>query len=451
VRRWLLASILALNLAGCAFSWEALSATILVHEPDAEGRVFVDVVGTINDEDFKAFKDKTDQIYPVGPGQPKREVIATLMSYGGSISSALQIGDHIRKRGMSTLVPANRTCTSACALIWLAGKPRTVGDTPQIGFHAAYDPTTRRETGHGNAVVGAYLRDLGMGYKAIVFITRKGPTSLEWLTPDLANEMGVSLAMLQPPRALPVAPQPKVQHAPNLSPPLQIIAAWEAWSKLAKSLAPFARWVLGSTEEQWKQIFAQDGKTYRAPVLVLYRGVTHAECGGFAQSAMGPFYCPSDQKVYLDTAFCDFGSKSCEYAQAYVIAHEVGHQVQNLLGILPKAQQAQRAASGAAASHIRVQVELQADCLAGLWAKQENQYRLSQGKPPFIEPGDVEAALRTAAAIGNVALQRKTQGKGYVVPDPLTHGSSEQRQRWFNVGFHSGNLGSCNTFAAAQL
>ena len=203
---------------------EALSATITVHEPDGEGRVFVDVVGTINDEDFKTFKEKTDQIYPIGAGHPKKQVIVTLMSYGGSINPALQIGDLIRKRGMSTFVPGGRTCTSACALIWLAGAPRTVGDTPQIGFHAVYDPTTRQETGAGNAVVGAYLRDLGVGYKAIVFMTRKGPTSVEWLTPDLAKELGVAWAMLQPPRAIPIPSQPKLQ--PSLQPPAQIIAAW---------------------------------------------------------------------------------------------------------------------------------------------------------------------------------------------------------------------------------
>ena len=212
---------------------EALSATITVHEPDGEGRVFVDVVGTINDEDFKTFKEKTDQIYPIGAGYPKKQVIVTLMSYGGSINPALQIGDLIRKRGISTFVPGDRTCTSACALIWLAGVPRTVGDTPQIGFHAIYDPTTRQATGAGNAVVGAYLRDLGFGYKAIVFMTRKGPTSVEWLTPDLAKELGVAWAMLQPPRAIPIPPQPKLQ--PRLQPPPQVIAAW---SKSARSLAP---------------------------------------------------------------------------------------------------------------------------------------------------------------------------------------------------------------------
>ncbi len=222
----------------------------------------------------------------------------------------------------------------------------------------------------------------------------------------------------------------------------------------------FVSKVLGSTELQWKQIFAKDGRIYRPPVLVLYLGATHASCGGEAQSAMGPFYCPADQKVYLDTSFfdqiatrfrgCDVGSKTCQFSQAYVIAHEVGHHVQNLLGILPKAQQAQRAAdSKAAANHIQMQVELQADCLAGVWANLENETLKSEGKPPFIEPGDVEAALRTAAAIGDDTLQRRA--RGYAVPDSFTHGSSEQRQRWFNTGFRSGSVASCNTFAAAQL
>jgi predicted metalloprotease len=218
--------------------------------------------------------------------------------------------------------------------------------------------------------------------------------------------------------------------------------------------------VLHSTDVQWKNVFAKDGKTYRAPVLVLYNRVTRAACGGQAQSAMGPFYCPADQKVYLDTSFfdeiakrfrgCDVGSKSCQFAQAYVIAHEVGHHVQNLLNILPKAQQAQRAAdSKAEANQIQVRVELQADCLAGVWARLENDDLQRQGKPPFLEPGDVEAAMRTAAAIGDDTLQRKAQG--YVVPDSFTHGSSEQRQRWFMTGFRSGAIGACNTFAAAQL
>ena len=226
VKMALIGATTALVAATIIVPTEALSATITVHEPDGEGRVFVDVVGTINDEDFKTFKEKTDQIYPIGAGYPKKQVIVTLVSYGGSINPALQIGDLIRKRGLSTFVPGDRTCTSACALIWLAGVPRTVGDTPQIGFHAIYDPTTRQPTGAGNAVAGAYLRDLGVGYKAIAFMTRKGPTSVEWLTPDLTKELGVAWAKLQPPRAIPIPSQLKLQ--PSLQAPAQIIAAWRS-------------------------------------------------------------------------------------------------------------------------------------------------------------------------------------------------------------------------------
>jgi len=216
----------------------------------------------------------------------------------------------------------------------------------------------------------------------------------------------------------------------------------------------FVSKVLGSTEVQWRNIFSKDGKTYRAPTLVLYRGSTRAQCGGVAQSAMGPFYCPVDQKIYLDTSFfdqiasrfrgCDVGSKSCQFAQAYVVAHEVGHHVQNLLGILPRAQQLQRTAGNQAeANQIQVRVELQADCLAGVWAHfSDEQWKL-------LQPGDVEAAMRTAAAIGDDTLQRRSQG--YVVPDSFTHGSAEQRQRWFMTGLKSGSLAACNTFTAAQI
>jgi predicted metalloprotease len=220
----------------------------------------------------------------------------------------------------------------------------------------------------------------------------------------------------------------------------------------------FVSKVLGSTELQWQQIFAKDGRTYSTPELVFYRGSKQASCDdGAAQSAIGPFYCPANQKVYLDTSFfdqiatrfrgCD---RTCQFSQAYVIAHEVDHHVQNLLGILPKAKRAQRAAdSRAAANHIQVQVELQADCLAGVWANRESEYLKSQDKPPIIDAGDVDAALRAVTAIGDDTLQRKAQVN--VVPDSFTHGSAEQRHRWFNSGFRSGSLASCNTFGAAQL
>ena len=221
----------------------------------------------------------------------------------------------------------------------------------------------------------------------------------------------------------------------------------------------FVSKVLGSTELQWKQVFAKDGKIYRAPVLVLYRGATHASCGGAAQSAMGPFYCPADQKVYLDTSFfdqiatrfrgCDVGSRACQFSQAYVIAHEVGHHVQNLIGILKTVQQTQRTVDKATANRIQLQVELQADCLAGVWANLENEFLKSQNKPPIMDASDVEAALRAVNAIGDDTLQRKAQVNA--VPDSFTHGSAEQRQRWFNTGLRSGSITSCNTFGAAQL
>jgi uncharacterized protein len=217
-------------------------------------------------------------------------------------------------------------------------------------------------------------------------------------------------------------------------------------------MGQFVSAVLGSTEGQWQKIFAQYGKTYQPPTLVMFSGATRSACG-FAQSAMGPFYCPNDRKVYLDTSFfqdlerrfraCDAGSKSCQFSQAYVIAHEVGHHVQNQLGILPKVQEVQQRLDKVEANQVQVRVELQADCLAGVWAHH------SQEAWNFIEPGDVEAAMQTASAIGDDRLQRQTQG--YVVPDAFTHGSSQQRTRWFMTGLKSGKVDSCDTLNAAQL
>ena len=210
--------------------------------------------------------------------------------------------------------------------------------------------------------------------------------------------------------------------------------------------------ILGSTEVEWKDTFAQAGKTYEPPTLVMFSGATQSACG-FAQAAMGPFYCPIDQKVYLDTRFfqdlerrfraCDIGSKTCQFSQAYVVAHEIGHHVQNQLGILTKVQEAQSGMDKAEANALQVRVELQADCLAGVWANR------AQAKWRFIEPGDVEAALQTASAIGDDRLQRRTQG--YVVPDAFTHGTSAQRVRWFMTGFKSGAVGTCDTFRAEQI
>ena len=218
------------------------------------------------------------------------------------------------------------------------------------------------------------------------------------------------------------------------------------------TMGQFVSAVLGSTETVWTDIFAQAGRTYKPPTLVMFSGATQSGCG-FAKSAMGPFYCPLDQKVYLDTSFfqdlegrlgaCQVGSKTCQFSQAYVIGHEIGHHVQNLLGVLPKAQQAQRAMDKAEANSLQVRVELQADCLAGVWANR------GQAKWDFIEPGDVDSALQTASAIGDDRLQRRSQG--YVVPDAFTHGTSAQRSRWFTTGLKSGDVASCDTFRNEQL
>jgi uncharacterized protein len=213
----------------------------------------------------------------------------------------------------------------------------------------------------------------------------------------------------------------------------------------------FVAAILGDTEDRWKEIFQKSNQNYRPPRLVMFSGVTEQPCGGMAQAAMGPFYCPNDQRIYIDTSFfrdletrfraCN--GKGCQFPQAYVIAHEVGHHVQNLLGILPKVQQMQRGVDRREANQLQVRVELQADCFAGVWANHSDQAK------HMIEPGDVEAALQTAAAIGDDRLQKQAQGR--VVPDAFTHGSSAQRMRWFNTGFKNGTVSSCNTFSAAQL
>jgi predicted metalloprotease len=229
--------------------------------------------------------------------------------------------------------------------------------------------------------------------------------------------------------------------------------------KPSDDIGRFVSTVLGNIEVEWTDIFRQAGQTYRKPVLVLYAGQTGAACGGAAQSAMGPFYCPNDEKIYLDTSFfreietrfqgCEAGSRSCQFSQAYVIAHEVGHHVQKLLNVLPKVQQQQQGMDRAGANRLQVRVELQADCLSGVWAKHENDRLQRAGKPLLVEPGDIESALRTASAIGDDTLQRKATGR--VVPDSFTHGSSEQRQRWFTNGYREGTVASCNTFNSASL
>jgi uncharacterized protein len=214
----------------------------------------------------------------------------------------------------------------------------------------------------------------------------------------------------------------------------------------------FVSAVLGDTEDRWTEIFQASGHTYHAPKLVLFSGAIQGGCG-LARSAMGPFYCPRDKQVYLDTSFFrdmqrKFGAcnddKACRFSEAYVIAHEIGHHVQDELGILPRVTQMQQSASSQSdVNALQVRIELQADCLAGVWANR------AQKAHNFLDAGDVDQALQTAAAIGDDRLQKETQG--YVVPDSFTHGTSAQRRRWFLSGFNSGDVNACNTLKADSL
>ncbi|HSI49849.1 MAG TPA: neutral zinc metallopeptidase [Ideonella sp.] len=209
----------------------------------------------------------------------------------------------------------------------------------------------------------------------------------------------------------------------------------------------FVRAILGDTEDTWGAIFRASGKQYRDPTLVLFNGGVNSACG-YAQSAVGPFYCPGDQRVYLDLSFFhDMETRfaaSGDFARAYVIAHEVGHHVQRLLGTSAKVDQArQRGARMEGANGLSVRLELQADCYAGVWANNAQQ-RLH-----WLQPGDLESALRAATAIGDDRLQQ--QSRGQVVPDAFTHGSSAQRVKWFSTGYDKGDPGACDTFAAKQL
>jgi len=208
----------------------------------------------------------------------------------------------------------------------------------------------------------------------------------------------------------------------------------------------FVARVLGSTERTWGEIFQRAGRQYIQPKLVLFSGQVQSACG-FAQAAAGPFYCGNDQKVYIDLAFYrelrERFQAPGDFAQAYVIAHEIGHHVQNLLGIMEKIQARQSRASERDANTLSVRLELQADCLAGIWASYANQER------KILEQGDLEEGLNAAAQIGDDTLQKRAQG--YVVPEGFTHGSAEQRVRWFRRGIDSGDLKQCDTFAARSL
>jgi predicted metalloprotease len=209
-----------------------------------------------------------------------------------------------------------------------------------------------------------------------------------------------------------------------------------------KQMVEFVSVVLADTEDTWKALLKEKGKTYQEPRLVLFRNAVQSACG-FADSATGPFYCPGDRKVYLDLSFFDqlqerFNAPG-DFAQAYVIAHEVGHHVQTLLGISSKVHAARKQMSKADANKLLVRQELQADCFAGVWAYHAHSQR------KLLQEGDVEEGLAAASAVGDDTLQKQAQG--YVVPDSFTHGSAAQRVQWFKAGLQSGDMDSCNTFS----
>ena len=225
-------------------------------------------------------------------------------------------------------------------------------------------------------------------------------------------------------------PAPSVQQRPAADDPLR----------------EFVSVVLADTEDTWRELFKQMGRQYQEPKLVLFSGAVQSACG-FAQAAVGPFYCPGDKKVYIDLSFYRdlrerIGAPG-DFAQAYVIAHEVGHHVQNLLGIAERIHSAQGRRSQTEVNALQVRMELQADCLAGVWAS--NAQRARQ----ILEAGDIEEGLNAASAIGDDRLQRQSQGR--VVPESFTHGSSAQRVRWFKRGIETGDPGQCDTFTAAKL
>ncbi|MGE5490636.1 MAG: neutral zinc metallopeptidase [Actinomycetota bacterium] len=228
--------------------------------------------------------------------------------------------------------------------------------------------------------------------------------------------------------------QPTQQSAPAQRPPAE------------DQMATFVSKVLASTEDTWQEIFQENGRRYEVPKLVLFSGAVPTACGT-GQSAMGPFYCPNDRKVYIDLSFYrelkERFRAPGDFAEAYVIAHEVGHHVQNLLGIADKVRAAQERGGKAEANALSVRMELQADCLAGVWGKRADTMK------HILEPGEAEEALTAAAAIGDDRLQQQSQGR--VVPESFTHGTSAQRVRWFRRGFDTGDMRQCNTFASREL
>ena len=239
-----------------------------------------------------------------------------------------------------------------------------------------------------------------------------------------------------------VDPSVILNQANNLAPEQQ---TQTQFSPEEERLKEFMSVVLADTEDVWGELFSRAGKTYEQPKLVLFSGAVQSGCGA-AQSAMGPFYCPADRKMYLDMSFFNELSKRLDapgdFAQAYVVAHEVGHHVQNLMGIAERVHSAQQG-GGREANALQVRMELQADCFAGVWAYHANKKR------QILEPGDTDEALAAASGVGDDRLQQKS--RGYVVPESFTHGSSAQRMRWFTTGMQQGDPAQCDTFNATNL
>ncbi len=241
-----------------------------------------------------------------------------------------------------------------------------------------------------------------------------------------------------------VDPAVVLNQAGNLAPTEQTQPA--SFSPEEERLKDFMAVVLADTEDVWGALFRDSGRQYEQPKLVLFSGAVQSACG-FAQAAMGPFYCPADRKLYLDMSFFNdlaqrHGAPG-DFAQAYVVAHEVGHHVQTLLGVAEQVHAARSRAGEAEGNALQVRMELQADCFAGVWAHHAQRAR------QVLEPGDVEEALAAAAGVGDDRLQQ--QARGYVVPESFTHGSSEQRMRWFQRGMQTGDATQCDTFKAGRL
>jgi predicted metalloprotease len=255
------------------------------------------------------------------------------------------------------------------------------------------------------------------------------------------------LALLSGPDGVPGMPElPRSPSGPRSPTDIPGLPGQTGVEPTNDDMSRFVRRVLADTEDVWERVFANSGRQYEKPKLVLFTGATRSACGT-GLSATGPFYCPLDRKLYIDLDFYRvlkdrFGAPG-DFAQAYVIAHEVGHHVQALLGIAAKVQATKQRLDERGANALQVRMELQADCLAGVWASLNHQLKNR------LQPGDIEEGLRAAAAIGDDTLQRRTQGK--VVPESFTHGSSEQRVRWFKRGFDTGQAQSCDTFASDAL